>query len=344
MREHARSTSRRIAKLAPLFVIAALLLSACGGSNNTAGGAKKTFTLFMLPKFIGIAPFDLAHKGAAAYAASVGDKVNYGGPTKADPQEQVQFINNVIAQKPDAIIISADDPDAVVPALKSASDKGIKTVSFDSDTNPSARVVYASPPSAQAIGKAQVEILGSQIGYQGKFAVLSATATATNQNTWIGFMKDALKDPKYAGMTLVKVAYGNDDDTKSAQEMQGLLQAYPDLKGVIAPTTVGIAAAARVVSQANKCNVVVTGLGLPNQMREFVNSGCVKQFALWSFEDLGYLSACAAHHVLAGDITGKSGDTFDCGKLGKKTIGDNGTVTVGDPLVFTKDNIAQYQF
>jgi ABC-type hemin transport system ATPase subunit len=110
------------------------------------------------------------------------------------------------------------------------------------------------------------------------------------------------------------------------------------------PTTVGIAAAARVVSQANKCNVVVTGLGLPNQMREFVNSGCVKQFALWSFEDLGYLSACAAHHVLAGDITGKSGDSFDCGKLGKKTIGDNGTVTVGEPLVFTKDNIAQYQF
>src|SRR6202022_3844230 len=342
MREHARSPSRRIAKLAPIFVIAALMLAACGSSNTAAGPKKSGFTLFMLPKFIGIAPFDLAHKGAAAYAAEVGDKVNYGGPTKADPQEQVTFINNVVAQKPDAIIISADDPDAVVPALKSASDKGIKTVSFDSDTNPSARVVYPIPPSAQAIGKAQVEMLGSQIGYQGKFAVLSATAT--NQNTRIQYRKDTLKDPKYAGMTLVKVAYGNDDDTKSAQEMQGLMQAYPDLKGVIAPTTVGIAAAERVVSRAKKCNVVVTGLGLPNQMREFVNSGCVKKFALWSFEDLGYLSACAAHHVLAGDITGKSGDTFDCGKLGKKTIGANGIVTGGDPLVFTKDNIAQYQF
>src|SRR5260370_27065568 len=155
MRENARSTSRRIAKLAPIFVIAALVLSACG-SSNTAGGPKKSgFTLFMLPKFIGIAPFDLAHKGAAAYAAEVGDKVNYGGPTKADPQEQVQFINTVVAQKPDAIIISADDPDAGVPALKTASGKGIKTVSLDSDTNVMARVVHPIPPMPERLGKRQ---------------------------------------------------------------------------------------------------------------------------------------------------------------------------------------------
>jgi rhamnose transport system substrate-binding protein len=157
-------------------------------------------------------------------------------------------------------------------------------------------------------------------------------------------MKQMLKKAKYKNMKLVKIAYGNDDDTKSAQEMQALLQAYPDLKGVIAPTTVGIAAAGRVVSQAKKCNVVVTGLGLPNQMRTYVKSGCVKKFALWSFEDLGYLAGYAAHNVLTGKITGKTGQKFKAGHLGMKTIGPNGTVTVGKPLVFTKANIDKYHF
>jgi rhamnose transport system substrate-binding protein len=157
-------------------------------------------------------------------------------------------------------------------------------------------------------------------------------------------MKAALKTPKYKRMQLVKVAYGNDNDTKSLQEAQALLQAYPDLKGIIAPTTVGIAAAARVVSQAKKCSVVVTGLGLPSQMKSYVKSGCVKKFGLWNEKDLGYVAAYVAHAVLDGTLTGKPGESFVAGRTGRKTVGKDGILIGVPPFAFTKANIDKAGF
>ena len=131
-------------------------------------------------------------------------------------------------------------------------------------------------------------------------------------------MQEELKKPEYQGMKLVKIAYGNDEDQKSFTETQGLLQAYPNLKGIISPTTVGIAAAARYLSTSpSKGKVALVGLGTPNQMREFVKDGTVKEFALWSPADLGYLAAYAAAQLASGNIEGKEGETFSAGKLGK---------------------------
>src|SRR5262249_10629238 len=217
-------------------------------------------------------------------------------------------------------------------------------ISYDGDTAPDARTIFVSPPDAKSIGASQVEWVGSSIGYKGKIAILSAAPTAANQNTWITFMKQTLKQPKYKNMQLVKVAYGNDDDAKSAQEMQALLQAYPDLKGVISPTTVGVAAAARVLTQQHKCSVALTGLGLPSQMRPYLKSGCVKKVGLWSETDFGSLAAYVAPLVLKATITGKTGETFTAGKLGKRTIGADHTVILSKPLVFTKSNVDHYHF
>ena len=255
------------------------------------------------------------------------------------------MINAAIAQEPDALLISANDPDALVPALESAEAKGIQTVTFDSDVNPDARVMFASTPSPTAVGETQIEMCGSQIDYTGEIAILSAAATATNQNAWIEVMEQTLEDPKYADMELVTTVYGDDDPTKSTEEAQGLLQAYPDLKCIIAPTTVGIAAAAQVVTQQDKCEaVIVTGLGLPSEMREFVKSGCVMQNALWNFQDIGYLAAYAAHAVLAGEITGEEGETFEAGRLGEITVEADGIVYAPELLVFTPENIDDYDF
>lgn len=319
-------------------------LTAAGGSagrSKAAAGSK----IFVIPKFIGIPVFTQNGLGAKAAAKELGDTVVYNGPTTASATAQVPFIDAAVRQGAKAIIISADDPNAVAPALKRAAAKGVKVISYDADTAPDARVIYVSPPAAKDIGFFEVEWVGSQIGYKGKIAILSATPTAANQNTWIKFMKQALATPKYKGMQLVKIAYGNDNDTDSAKETQALLQAYPDLKGIIAPTTVGVAAAGRVLSQANKCSsVILTGLGLPSQMRSYVKSGCVKKVGLWSEFDFGYLAAYVAHDVLAGKLTGKAGETLTAGKLGSRTVGPDQTVILSPPLVFTKANIDNYHF
>jgi rhamnose transport system substrate-binding protein len=308
--------------------------------SKAAAGSK----IFLIPKFIGIPVFTQNGLGAKTAAKELGDTVVYNGPTSASATAQVSFINTAVQQGAGAIIISGDDPNAVAPALKRAMAKGIKVISYDADVAPDARNVFVSPPDANSIGASQVEWLGSAIGYKGDFAILSSGPTEANQNTWIKYMKVALKLPKYKNMHLVKIAYGNDDDAKSASETQALIQAYPNLKGIISPTTVGVAAAARVLTQQKKCSIALTGLGIPSQMRPYLKSGCVKKVGLWSETDFGYLAAYTAHEVIAGKITGKTGESFKAGHLGVRKVIADKTIILSKPIVFTKANVDQYKF
>jgi rhamnose transport system substrate-binding protein len=345
---------KRLGAIAGAAIVAAatVLLATGVGSANTNKSAAG-YKVFLIPKFIGIPVFTQNGLGAKEAGKKLGDTVVYNGPTSADATAQVTFINSAVRQGAKGIIISADDPNAVAPALKRARARGVKVVTYDADAATSARSIYVTPPSARDLGFAEVQWVGSQIGYKGQIAVLSAAPTAANQNAWIKWMKAALKTKKYKGMKLVKVAYGNDDDSKSAQETQALMQAYPKLKGIIAPTTVGVAAASRVISQAKKCSSVrVTGLGLPNQMRTYVKSGCVKKVGLWSERDFGYLAEYVVHNLLTGKLTGKVGQSFVAGRLGKRTVqsgaaagyGAGPVVILSKPLVFTKGNIDKYHF
>ena len=333
-------------------LIAALVagFSASAGTAGQEGAAqKKNYKMFLIPKLIGVNVFTENGKGAKEAAKALGDTVIYNGPTEAVAAKQVPFINTAARQGADAIIISANDPNAVAPALKRAAARGAKIISYDGDVARDARTIFVSPPSARQIGSFQVEWLGSQIGYRGEIAILSATPTAANQNAWIKFMRATLKKSKYRNMKLVKIAYGNDNPTDSAKETQALLQGYPNLKGIISPTTVGVAAAAQVLQQERKCNAVaLTGLGLPNEMRKYIKAGCAKKVGLWNERDFGYLAAYVAHYVLDGTLTGKIGQTFKAGRLGKRTVvvsdGNRPVVVLGDPLVFTKANVDKFNF
>jgi rhamnose transport system substrate-binding protein len=351
--------SRRRLGIGGLVISVALLAALVAALTATAGQNAAThkgqnYKIFLVPKLIGVNVFTENGKGAKEAAKELGDTVIYNGPTEAVAAKQVPFINTAARQGADAIIISANDPNAVAPALKRAAARGAKIVSYDGDVARDARTIFVSPPSAQQIGAFQVEWIGSQIGYSGEIAILSATPTAANQNTWIKFMKAELKKPKYRNMKLVKVAYGNDNPTDSAKETQALLQGYPNLKGIISPTTVGVAAAAQVLQQEGKCKTVgrssveLTGLGLPNEMRKYIKAGCAKKVGLWNERDFGYLAAYVAHYVLDGTLTGKIGQTFTAGRLGKRTVvvsdGNRPVVVLGDPLVFTKANVDKFNF
>jgi rhamnose transport system substrate-binding protein len=343
-----------------LVAVAALAIAACGstkkstsnsddqatsGSANPSAQIKKGLTVAFLPKQVNNPYFTVADKGGIQAMQQVGGKGKEVGPSNAEASAQVPFIDTLTSQKVDAIAISANDPNAVVPALKKAQQQGIKVVSYDADTAPAGRSIFVNQASPEALGRSEVQVLGKQLGYKGQIAILSATPNAANQNAWIGFMKKELAQPKYANMKLVKVAYGNDDDQKSFSETQGLLQAYPNLKGIISPTTVGIAAAARYLQGSKyKGKVALTGLGTPNQMRKFVEDGTVQSFELWDPAQLGYLAGYAAAALASGQISGKQGETFKAGKLGTRKVGPKGEVILGPPKVFDKSNIDQFNF
>jgi rhamnose transport system substrate-binding protein len=349
--------------LAAFAVASALVVSACGstkddeGSGSGAQGtataaateaAKKdvsSLTVAFLPKQLNNPYFTTSDNGGKTAVEGAGAKFQRVGPSEATASAQVPYINTLTTQKVSAIVISANDANAVAPALKKAAADGIKVVSYDSDTAPDARQIFINQANSEDLGRSQVQLLAKQINNEGQIAILSATANATNQNAWIKFMKDELKKPEYSKMKLVKVAYGNDDDQKSFQETQGLLQAYPDLKGIISPTTVGIAAAARYLQSSKyKGKVQLTGLGTPNQMRKFVKDGTVQGFELWDPGKLGELAGYAALALSSGEVTGAEGDKFKAGDMGEKTVGANGEVLLGPPTVFDKNNIDDFDF
>lgn len=319
--------------------------AASSAAANPNAPLKQGLKIAFLPKQVNNPYFTIADNGGVEAAKEFGGEGKEVGPSEASASSQVSYINTLIQQKQDAIVISANDPNAVVPALKQARAAGIKVVSYDSDTAPEGRDVFVNQASPEDLGRTEVQLLAEQIGHKGKIAILSATPNATNQNTWIEFMKDELKKPEYKDMELVKVAYGNDDDQKSFTETQGLLRSYPDLAGIISPTTVGIAAAARYLSDSPyKGKVKLTGLGTPNQLRKFVKDGTIDGFELWNPADLGYLASYAGAALASGQITGAEGEKFKAGKLGEYTIGAKGEVLLGKPTVFNKDNIDDFDF
>ncbi len=313
------------------------------GASPAAGGAD--LNVAFLPKDTTNPYFVTAATGGEEAAAEVGGQFQQVGPASANAAEQVTFIQTLTQQRVSAIAVSANDPDALAPALREAIAQGIKVVSYDSDVAPDARQIFVNQADSEQIGRIQVQILGRLLGCEGEIAILSAASTATNQNTWIGFMEDELAKPGYENMTLVETAYGDDDPQVSFDRTVELLTAYPDLGGIISPTTVGIAAAAAALEQEGRGgDVQLTGLGTPNQLREFVQSGTIQQFALWNPVDLGYLAYQASAALVAGTITGAPGETFEAGRLGSYTVGENGQVVLGPPFIFTAENIDQFNF
>ncbi|GGR03362.1 rhamnose ABC transporter substrate-binding protein [Deinococcus ruber] len=305
----------------------------------------KGLKITLLPKNINNPYNVIETSGGLAAAKEIGAAAKVVGPSDAGASSQVSYINTAIAQRQDALILAANDANALLPYLKRAAAGGMKIVTMDSDTAPEGRTLFINQANSEGIGRAQVQLLGKLTNYSGDIAILSATPNATNQNTWIKWMQEELKLPKYKNMHLVKIAYGNDDDQKSFTEMQGLIQAYPNLKGVISPTTVGISAGARYLSTSPlKGKVMLTGLGTPNQMRQFVKDGTVSAFQLWNPADVGYLATYAAAALASKQITGKTGETFMAGKLGKYTVGKNGEIVLGPPYTFDKSNIDKFNF
>jgi rhamnose transport system substrate-binding protein len=343
--------------------LAALALAACGGDSEDDAAdtvaetvaeegtadpnapLKTGLKTVSIPKQLGNPYEEYEHSGVDEALEELEGENRITGPTDAGASTQIPIINAAVQQDVDAIIIAGNDPNAVAPALKQAAERGVKIVGMDSDVAPDARSVFVNQVTTQLVGENQVESIARQIDYKGEIAILSATANATNQNAWIDVMKETLKDPKYKDMKLVKIAYGDDDDQKSFQETQGLIQAYPNLKGIISPTTVGVAAAARYLSTSpQKGKLKLTGLGFPNQMRKFIEDGTVEEFQLWVPKDVGYLAGQAAVALVSGRITGKEGEKFEAGRLGEYTIGENGEIVLGPLTTFNADNIDEFDF
>ena len=292
---------------------AVALLPHAGLAQVAMATPGKAVSMVLLPKFLGILPFDQAHKGAEEAAKELKNPtpLQFLGPTPQNSVAgQIEIVTNATTQGVKAIMISNNSGDQIVPAAKAAQAKGIKVVTWDSPI-PSAEGedVFVAQVDFSEIGKVMADMTLDLTGPEGgKFAILSASPDAANQNAWIAAMKTALKDPKYAKLNLVDIVYGNDESEKSYTQAQALVDKYPDLKVIMAPTSVGIVAAAKALQDEKLCDKVkVSGLGLPTEMLAYTKNGCAPEFALWSFVDLGYLTYYTAYLLATGAIKAEEG-------------------------------------
>lgn len=327
-----------------LKTLAAIAAAAALAIGSTGAAAADKVKIAMVVKSLGNGFFDAAHEGGKAAAKELGDvELIYTGPTAPTAEAQIEVINSLISQKVDALVISANDKDALVPIAKRAMQRGIKVISFDSGIAPAGRLMQLNPSNNALIGTKLAEMASDASGGAGEVAILSATAQATNQNIWIGEMKKALARPEFAKLKLVNVVYGDDQSDKSYREALGLLRSNPNLKVIVAPTTVGIVAAAKAVADEKLIGkVYVTGLGLPSEMAGHVKSGAVKTFAIWNPIDLGYSATQLAYAFVKGKATGKQGEQIAAGRMGKITIEGDGEAAMAPPFTYNAGNVEKF--
>ncbi|TPK88134.1 rhamnose ABC transporter substrate-binding protein [Mesorhizobium sp. B2-4-13] len=297
----------------------------------------------LVVKSLGNGFFDAANKGAQEAAKELGDvDIIYTGPTKATAEAQIEVVNSLIAQKVNAIAISANDADALVPVLKKAMERGITVISWDSGVAKEGRQLHLNPSDTSLIGETIIKLAADYLPEGGDVAILSASSTATNQNSWIEAAKKVLPE-KFPKIKLVATVYGDDDSAKSTDEAKGLLKSYPNLKAIIAPTTVGVVAAAQVVTDENLIGKVnVTGLALPSEFKKFIDNGASQAVALWNPIDLGYSAVYLAHDLAVKKEEAKPGATLSIGRVGKVTLDDTNSAAMAPPFQFDKSNIEKF--
>ncbi|GAB5463263.1 MAG: rhamnose ABC transporter substrate-binding protein [Hoeflea alexandrii] len=325
------------------FTKLAMGLSLGASLMGTSAMAQDDMRIALVVKALGIGFFEAAQKGAEEAATELGGvEIIYTGPTDTTAEGQIEVINSLIAQGVDAIAVSSNDTDALVPTLKKAMRRGITVISWDSGVAEEGRQVHLNPSSNPLIGNMIIKLAADHLPDGGQVALLSATTTSTNQNIWMDEMTKVMGN--YPGIEVVATVYGDDLADKSYREAQGLMQSYPDLDAIIAPTSVGIVAAAQAVEDAGKIGEVnVTGLGLPSEMAGAIESGASKSFAIWNPIDLGYSAAMIAHALASGEATAEPGAEISIGRMGTITLDDTNSAAMADPFVYDSSNIDEFK-
>jgi rhamnose transport system substrate-binding protein len=343
----------RLWKGAAALLAGAVVLSGCsstapsGGGGGQAAASGSDVKILMAPKFTGLAYFEVARTGGEKAAKDLGFTFDYIGSDKPDATEQIATLTNAIPQSPQALVVSAIDGDAVAPALKQARQQGIKVVTFDADAAVDARDLFFNQLSYELAARTELDaaLLNSPQG--GQVAFISASPTAPNHKAQVEWMKKLIDtDPKYSSFSYIDtVQFAGDDAQKSQDIALNLIQANPDLKVIISSSAVSAPAAEQAIVNAGlQGKVFATGFALPSSVKDFIKSGASKAFALWDPAELGYIASVGAYQLATGKIQGKEGDVIDAGSAGKYTVGKDGEVQYNKPLMFTADNIDDYNF
>lgn len=333
-------------------------------------------------KSVGNSFGDLMYEGFAEYLAGKGEKTVHFSPEETSVKAQVEIMEEMIAQKVASITISTNGSKGYEEVLQKAKDAGIPIVSVDSEINPEYRICHVSQADARDIGAYLVQaavmislgvdypeneadmkttVAQALSKYNGReivLGVLSAWDDTPVQNKWIASMEEELLDTCYIGKVSgeLQKKYGNDDFVESTLQANAFVEEN-EVNCIIAPTTIGIQAAAQVLINCDT-DIKLTGLGLPSEMQVFMPataeddafSHVCPYMMLWDVVHLGATAGAATYAAVYEDFSGEAGTSFTMDAFGNYeevsytvTQNETGTViTAGVPYVFYKRNMSDW--
>lgn len=359
-------------KLLSTLIVMAMVASlvGCGSAAPAAteagGGSVAGKTVALIPKLTGNAFFEAANDGAQKYAEKWGMTVKYLGSATASVTDQIEVIQQAMDQGVDAIAISSVDASALDEKLKEAQDAGIVVCTWDSDVSSSARSLMVSQGTASVLGPMLVDMgvdalknRGVDVNGEVKYVWHYSQAAVADQNSWYVAGEDYIKE-KYPSWKCVHDPYYSEQDAqKSVSIGESVLDANPDVDLIICNDSTALPGQCQAAQNKglNKDSITITGFATPSGCSNYLDAGILERWGLWDCGIQGALGCYFAAYLAAGNQV-KAGETVTVPEIGDVSIVSNGDLVEGDTtadvnsgvvilperVVFTKDNVANYNF
>ena len=354
-------------KVLSLVLALCLVLAACSfalpeGKKSPVDG----MTVAFIPKIAGNSFFEAANDGAQKYSADWGLTVDYIGATTADVPTQLELIQQAIDKGVDAICISSVDATALDEKLQEAQEQGLYVSTWDSDVSPDSRAIMVSQGTAAVLGPMLVEMgveslkeRGVDVAGEVKYVWHFSNPSVADQNSWYVAGDQYIKENYPTWVAVSEPYYSEQDPQKSVSIGEAVLEAHPDVDLIICNDSTALPGQCKAAQNKGLTakDVTITGFCPPSGMTEYLEAGICTRWGLWDCGIQGALGCYLAAYVSAGNEV-HVGDVINVPGIGDVTIlansdlvegqetaeVNNGVVLLPERVVFTAENVANYNF
>lgn len=284
-------------------------------------------------------------EGAEMFSKDTGYEVFQKAPTSVDAAEQVQVVEDVIAQGIDALCIIPIAPEALEPVLKKARENGIIVIAHEGSTL--TNIDYdVEAFTEKDYGAYMMDLLAEQMGYKGKYVCMVSFLTTSSHNAWIDAAIEHQKEA-YPDMELVEEERVESQDSQEGayERAKELLKKYPDLKGILGSSSFEAPGSAKAIEELGLVGqVFTTGTSTTSSSRKYIEDGTMTNFTLWDPAISVYAMCDLAVKILNGEEI-KDGVDLGIDGYNSMTLDETGKILMGSGWVcVTKDNMEEYNF